>query len=311
MEKKKKVIVIAGPTASGKTGCAVRLARGLGGEIVSADSMQIYKYMDIGSAKPAREEREQAVHYLVDEIDPFQPFSVAEYRKLAGQYIEKILESGKIPIVAGGTGLYVNSIVSDMDFSITPPDWARRKELYRLADEQGGEALHALLETLDPEAAQRIHPNNIKRMVRAVEAAEKGEKIRSFDHAACGTGEYDCLMFGLGMERQALYSRIDQRVDGMIEEGLVEEVRSLMNRGLKAENISMRGIGYKEIIACLEGEYDLEEAIRLVKRNTRRYAKRQMTWFRRYKDMIWYDLTEGSDGAVRDMMERAAAFTER
>lgn len=309
MEKQKKVIVIAGPTASGKTGCAVELAKGIGGEIVSADSMQIYKYMDIGSAKPTPEERAQAVHYLVDEIDPFRSFSVAEYRRLAGQYIDRILQSGKIPIVAGGTGLYINSIVSDMDFSVTPPDWERRKELYHLAEEKGGGALHALLEELDPEAAQRIHPNNIKRMVRAVEAAEKGEKVLSFDHAAPGTGEYECMMFGLTRERQVLYSRIDRRVDDMIGQGLVQEVRSLMDRGLRADHVSMRGIGYKEIIAYLEGQYDLEEAIRLVKRNTRRYAKRQMTWFRRYKEMIWYDLTGDSLKAVSDMMERAAAFT--
>ena len=308
MKDRKKVIVIAGPTASGKTGCAVELAVRLGGEIVSADSMQLYKYMDIGSAKPTPEERARAVHYLVDEIEPDRPFSVAEYRKKAGQYIERIIGSGKVPLIAGGTGLYIHSIVNTMDFSEEPPDTARRAELRRMAEEKGDDCLHVLLQNLDPDSAKRIHPNNLKRIIRAIEAAEKGKRIQSFDHTEEARGEYDCLLFGLTRERASLYERINQRVDQMMEEGLVEEVRSLVERGLKSEDISMKGIGYKEIIGYLEGLYDLDEAVRLVKRNTRRYAKRQMTWFRRYDSMIWYDVTEGLSGAVDEMTERARQF---
>ena len=308
MERKKKVLIIAGPTASGKTSCAVELAVRLGGEIVSADSMQLYKYMDIGSAKPAQEEQARAVHHLVDEIDPRQPFSVAQYRQMAGSRINDIRERGKVPVVAGGTGLYIHSIVSNMDFSGRQPDPARREELHRLAAENGPESLHALLETLDPEAAARIHPHNLKKMIRAIEAAEKGEKIPSFDHAEEGSSEYDCLMFCLTMDRQKLYERIDRRVDEMVEQGLFREVRGLMDRGLRTEDISMKGIGYKEIIACLEGQYDREEAIRLVKRNTRRYAKRQLTWFRRYQKGIWMDVTDGTGEAIDRMTELARGF---
>lgn len=310
MNDRTKVIVIAGPTASGKTGCAVELAIRLNGEIVSADSMQIYKYMDIGSAKPTPEEQAQAVHYLVDEIDPSEPFSVAEYRKLAGQYIDHIASSGKVPIVVGGTGLYIHSILNDMDFSSTPPDPERRNELRSIAQTQGNEALHSMLTELDPEAAERIHPNNIKRMIRAIEAAEKGESIPDFEQASERQGEYDCLLFGLNRERQTLYDRIDLRVDLMMEEGLVDEVRGLMERGLRSEDISMKGIGYKEIIAFLENEYDLEEAVRLVKRNTRHYAKRQMTWFRRYEELIWVDLTEGTEKPIDFMTEKARSFLQ-
>ncbi len=310
MVNRRKVIIIAGPTASGKTGCAVELAVRLEGEIISADSMQLYKYMDIGSAKPTKEEQVRAVHHLVDEIEPDRPFSVAEYRKMAGKYIDQVIDSGKVPIVAGGTGLYIHSIVSEMDFSNAPPDMARRQELRSLAQEQGPDALHEILKKLDPESAGRIHPNNLKRTIRAIEAAERGEPMRPFGHAETGTGEYDCLMFGLTRKRNVLYERIDRRVDEMVRDGLIEEVRSLMSRGLQSEDISMKGIGYKEIIACLEGEYDLEEALRLVKRNTRRYAKRQMTWFRRYRDMIWYDLTDGVTDAIADMTERARRFLQ-
>ena len=310
MENKKKVIVIAGPTASGKTGCAVELAVRLGGEIVSADSMQIYKYMDIGSAKPTEEEQRRAVHYLVDEIEPDEPFSVAEYRKRAGAYIDLITDNGKVPLLVGGTGLYIHSVVSEMDYSGSIPDTARRQELRKIAEEQGAEGLHRILETLDAEAAGRIHPHNLKRTIRAIEAAEQGRKLRPFEHTRSIQGEYDCLLFCLNRDRRQLYERIDRRVDEMISEGLVDEVRMLTGRGLRAEDISMKGIGYKEIIAFLEGEYDLEEAIRLVKRNTRRYAKRQLTWFRRYPDMIWLDVTDSTEAAVSEMTERARRFLQ-
>lgn len=309
MMEKKKIIVLAGPTASGKTGCAVRLAQNVGGEIISADSMQLYKYMDIGSAKPTAEERAAAVHHLVDEIDPAEDFSVAKYRDLAGRYIEQVISAGKIPIIEGGTGLYVNSIVSHMDFSETPSNDELRRELREEAEEHGGEYIHRKLADIDPDAAARIHPHNIKKIIRAIEAAKAGRPIPSFDKAAAGNGEYDCLMFGINRDRQLLYERINLRVDLMMEAGLVDEVKSILARGIAPDSIAMKGIGYKEIIGYLDGNCSLDEAVELVKRNTRRYAKRQLTWFRRYDDMIWYDVTEGIDSAVEDMTERTRGFT--
>ena len=303
-----KIIVLAGPTASGKTECAVRLAGNIGGEIISADSMQLYKYMDIGSAKPTAEERAAAVHHLIDEIDPAQDFSVAMYRELAGRYIHQVHDAGKIPIIEGGTGLYVHSIVNNMDFSETPGDPELRERLRALAEERGGEYLHAELEKIDPDAAARIHPHNIKKMIRAIEAAKAGKPIPSFEKSESEPGEFECLMFGITRSRQVLYDRINRRVDIMMQEGLVDEVKSILGRGIDPDSIAMKGIGYKEIIGYLEGNYGLDEATELVKRNTRRYAKRQLTWFRRYKDMIWYDVTDGTDEAVEDMSAKAAAF---
>lgn len=306
--KKIKVVVLAGPTASGKTECAVRLAQNTGGEIISADSMQIYKYMDIGSAKPTAEERAAAVHHMIDEIDPADDFSAAKYRELAGKYIRRVHDEGKVPIVEGGTGLYVNSIVSDMDFSSTSSNPALREELRLEAEKYGGGYLHDRLAAVDPAAAERIHPNNVKKMIRAIEAAEAGKPIPSFSNAAAGTGEYDCLMFGITRDRQLLYDRINKRVDIMIEDGLVNEVKEILGRGISSDSIAMKGIGYKEIIGYLDGRYSFDEAVELVKRNTRRYAKRQLTWFRRYKDMIWYDVTYCIDDAVCDMTGRVLNF---
>lgn len=303
-----RIIVLAGPTASGKTSAAIQLARRLGGEIVSADSMQIYKYMDIGSAKPTAEERRAAVHYLVDEIDPAEPFSVAEYRKMAGEYIRRIAGSGKVPIVEGGTGLYVNSIVYDMDFGNRPADRERRDELKRMAERSGKNAVHDLLRQKDPEAAERIHPNNLVKVIRAIEAAESGTPIPSFEKSFSPSSEFEPLMFGLNRDRQKLYERIDLRVDLMMEAGLVDEVKGLLKRGLSVNDISMKGIGYKEVVSYINGECGREEMTDNIKRGTRRFAKRQMTWFRRYPDMIWYDITDGDGAAIEDMCRRAAEF---
>lgn len=308
MKEKIRIIVLAGPTASGKTEAAIRLAGRLNGEIVSADSMQLYKFMDIGSAKPTPEERKQAVHYLVDEIDPAQPFSAADYRQLAGQYIRRIAAAGKVPIVEGGTGLYLNSIVYDMDFGSRPADTARRQELRRIAEEQGPEALHELLRSVDPAAAERIHPNNVIKIIRAVEAAESGTPIPSFENSFRPSVEFEPIMFCINRDREQLYERINLRVDRMLEAGLEQEVRSLLDRGLGSDNISMKGIGYKEMIAYIHGECDLETAAEQIRQSTRHFAKRQLTWFRRYPDMIWYDVTGGLDEAVSDMCERAEQF---
>lgn len=296
MNRNKTVIIIAGPTAVGKTKYAIEVAKAFSGEIVSADSMQIYKYMDIGSAKPTRDELEQAKHYLVDQIDPSAPFSVAEYQALAREYINQIFESGKTPVVSGGTGLYINSLVYDMDFSVMPRQVSFREELEREAELYGVNYVHEKLRGLDPAAAERIHPNNLKKVIRAIEVCQStGERVREFSESFVETKDYRCILIGLSRDREELYQRIDERVDILMEAGLVDEVKSLLNLDLTENNISMKGIGYKEIIAYLNGEYDLEEAVRLVKRNTRHYAKRQMTWLRRYPQMIWFNLSEYPD----------------
>ncbi len=295
--EKRKILVVVGPTAAGKTEYAIRLAQALDGEIVSADSMQIYKFMDIGSAKPTSQEQAAAKHYLVGEIDPREPFSVAEYCKLAKKYIAAIFEAGKLPIISGGTGLYVNSLIYDMDFSATPGNSRLREKYSILAQEKGPEYIHELLYAIDPAAAERIHPNNVKKVIRALEAAESGEKIPPFENSFRKTADYDCILIGLTREREELYERINKRVDLMIEAGLEEEIRKLADMGLSSEDISMKGIGYKEMFSYLAGECSKEEAVELIRRNSRRYAKRQITWFRRYPDIRWFLLAE--DGADR------------
>lgn len=288
-----KVIFISGPTAVGKTKYAIEIAKAFQGEIISADSMQIYKYMDIGSAKPSKEELAQARHYLVDEIDPKEEFSVAEYQILAKKYIEKVFRDGKTPVVSGGAGLYLNSLIYEMDFSVMPKQADFRKQLEKEAKLYGAEHVHNRLKALDSAAAERIHPNNLKKVIRAIEVFETtGEGMREFRESFVPTKDYGCILIGLTRDREELYRRIDERVDQLMEAGLVREIRSLLDMGLTENSISMKGIGYKEIIAYLHGEYDLSEAVRLVKRNTRHYAKRQLTWLRRYPDMNWFNLSE-------------------
>jgi len=287
----REIIVICGPTAVGKTKYAIETALHCNGEVVSCDSMQLYKYMDIGSAKPTPEEQAQVKHHLVDEIDPGEAFSVAKYQKLAKAAIEDIFSRRKTPVIAGGTGLYLNSLLYDMDFSAPPRDEAYREQLYKDAEEFGPIYLHNKLQLVDPDAAARIHPNNIKKVVRALEAAEEGNKVKDFSTELQPTKDYTAKLIGLTRDRTELYDRINLRVDMLIDMGLLEEVRKLLDMGLSEGDISMKGIGYKEIIGYYHGEYDLEEAIRLVKKNTRRYAKRQLTWFKRYDDMQWFDIS--------------------
>ena len=292
---KRKILIIGGPTAVGKTDLSIEAAGLLNGEIVSADSMQLYKYMDIGSAKPTPEERALVPHHLVDEVDPSESFSVYEYQKRARAAIEDIFSRGKTPVIAGGTGLYVNSLIYDMDFSERPDDNSFRKEMEALAEKEGSEALHRLLSEKDPEAGKRIHPNNTKKIIRALEILEEGQdRVRSFEESFVKTKDYDFCIVGLTRDREELYDRINRRVDILIGQGLVEEVKSLEKKGLTENDISMKGIGYKEVFSYLHGEYDLDEAIRIIKRNTRRYAKRQLTWFRRYEDIHWINLSEVS-----------------
>ena len=263
---KKQIIIIAGPTAVGKTEYAIETAKAINGEIVSADSMQLYKYMDIGSAKPTAEELSQVKHYLVDEIDPREKFSVAQYQKLAKAAIREIFDKGRVPVISGGTGLYINSLMYEMDFAAPPSDEAFRKELEDTALKKGRDYLHSKLAELDPDAAARIHPNNVKKVIRAIEAAQNGNKIKDFNNAQIPAADYDVLLAGLTRDRAELYERINRRVDILIERGLADEVSSLMQMGLGYDDISMKGIGYKEIIGSLEGKYTIDEAIELIKK---------------------------------------------
>lgn len=306
-----KTVFIVGPTAVGKTELAIEAARHLGSEIVSADSMQIYKYMDIGSAKPTKEEQQRARHRLVDEIDPAVPFSVADYEKLAKEYIREISDRGLVPVISGGTGLYVHSLLFDMNFGDAPADTEMRESLRSFLAEHGPQELHGILEQEDPEAAARIHPNNTKKVIRAIEAARNGKSIPDFESGPRRNPEYETLLIGLDRDREELYQRINLRVDLMMEAGLENEIRSLMEMGLNEDMVSMKGIGYKEMIACINGEYDLETATELIKRNSRRYAKRQLTWFRRYEDMNWINVSEGKQTALEQMIGLIDEFINR
>ena len=285
-----KVLFLTGPTACGKTEYAIRLAQDLNGEIVSADSMQIYKYMDIGSAKPTPEERAQAVHWLVDEIDPKTPFNVASYQQKARAYIEEIAGRGKLPIVSGGTGLYINALLYDMDFSAPEGDDAFRQQVLA---ECGGDPkkVYERLKSMDPEAAEAIHPNNVKRMLRAIERLEHGEeKLAPFKDIETPYPGYDSLLIGLDRDRSELYDRIDRRVDKILEAGLEDEVRSLMDMDFTSADIAMKGIGYKEVIDCLQDGKPAADAADLIRKNTRHYARRQLIWLRRYPQMHWVTL---------------------
>ena len=296
------VLFVWGPTAVGKTEYSIRLAEDLGGEIVSADSMQIYRFMDIGSAKPTREEQTRVPHHLVDFADPREPFSVAMYQKLALDAIKDVASRGKVPVVSGGTGLYINSLIYDMDFSAPAGDPALRDKI--LAEEGNDPArLWERLRRLDPAAADEIHPNNVKRVLRAIERLEGGEeKLRGFAEGDRPSKIVDPVLIGLDRDRDELYKRIDARVDRLFEAGLADEIRSLMAMGLSASDISMKGIGYKEVIEAVNAGFPPESAAEKIKLSTRHYAKRQLTWLRRYKDMKWFTLK--GDGFCEDVYRR-------
>ena len=284
-----KTWFVVGPTASGKTAYAVRLAEKTGGEIVSADSMQIYKYMDIGSAKPSAEELARVRHWMIGVVDPRDPFSVTDYQKMALECIEDIASRGMTPIVCGGTGLYINSLIYKMDFSAPEGDDAFRQGIY--AEEQGDAArLHERLRKLDPDAADAIHPNNVKRMLRAIERLEKGEKkLAEFSEATEPSEILEPVMIGMDVPRDVLYERINARVDKLFEMGLEDEVRSLMAMGLTSADIAMKGIGYKEVIDAVGAGLPAVSAAETIKAGTRHYARRQLIWLRRYKNIRWVD----------------------
>lgn len=304
-EQENRIIAVAGPTAAGKTEFAIRIAQEFNGEVVSCDSMQLYKFMDIGSAKPTPQQMAEVPHHLVDMIDPRDDFSVAKYQKLAKAAIKDILSRGKQPVICGGTGLYLESLIYDLDFAAEPDSEHAREKYYDIAEHDGPEALYSILKEKDPGSAARIHPNNIKRVVRALEAFDNGKPIDDINTTPEKTKDYGVILTGITRDREDLYDRINRRVDQLMDMGLLDEVRSLVDMGLGFDDISMKGIGYKEIIGYLNGEYDLNEAVRLIKRNTRHFAKRQMTWFRRYDDMKWFNVSEYSteSDCEEDMMQ--------
>lgn len=288
---KKPMIVLTGPTAVGKTKLSIALAKAVKGEIISADSMQVYKYMDIGSAKITPEEMQGIPHHLIDILEPWDEFNVVVFKQKCEESLTGIYERGHIPIVTGGTGFYIQALLRDIDFTENEENTEFRQLLEKLAEEQGAEVLHEMLRKVDPVSAEAIHANNIKRVIRALEFYELTKTPISVHNRQEKQKDsaYNSCYFVLNDERKRLYERIEQRIDEMLEQGLVEEVQKLRDMGCRRGMVSMQGLGYKEILAFLEGEMPLEEAISILKRDTRHFAKRQLTWFRREKDVIWVD----------------------
>lgn len=291
---KKPLVVLTGPTAVGKTDASIGLAKALGGEIISADSMQVYQYMDIGSAKVRPEEMEGIPHFLVDELKPWEEFHVVRFKQMAKAAMEGIYARGHIPIVVGGTGFYIQALLYDIDFSENDGDDSYRRELEQIAGRQGKTALHERLRAVDPASALQIHENNVKRVIRALEFYHQtGQRISEHnERERQKESPYRFVYFVLNDDRKRLYERIDSRVDRMLEDGLVDEVAALRDMGCKRDMVSMQGLGYKEIFAYLDGELSLEEAIYRLKRDTRHFAKRQITWFKREREVIWMNKDE-------------------
>lgn len=287
--KPNPMVILTGPTAVGKTALSIALAKKINGAIISADSMQVYKYMDIGSAKIMPEEMDGVRHYLVDELDPSDEFHVVRFVEMAKQALKEITANGQIPIVVGGTGFYIQALLYDIDFTEQECDSAYRRQLEELAETRGNHYLHEMLKAVDPASAEAIHENNRKRVIRALEFYhESGERISEHnERESQKTSPYNFAYFVLNDERSRLYERIDRRVDQMLADGLVEEVARLKELGCTRDMVSMQGLGYKEILDYLDGKISLEEAVYILKRDTRHFAKRQLTWFRRERDVIW------------------------
>ena len=307
--QKPKLIILAGPTAVGKTDNSIRLAKAVNGEIISADSMQVYKRMDIGSAKIMPEEMQGIKHYLIDVLEPKEEFNIVRFQTMAKEAMAEIYAKGKIPILVGGTGFYIQSLLYDIEFKEEEEaNIQLREELQRFADENGKEALHERLKAVDPESAEAIPAGNVKRVIRALEFYETHHEKISAHNAEQAEKEspYNYAFFVLTDDRKLLYERIEKRIDIMLEKGLIDEVKALQAEGLNRNFISMQGLGYKEILAYLEGEISLEEAVYILKRDTRHFAKRQITWFKREKDVKWLDKSEfgHNDDAVFEEMMR-------
>ncbi len=288
------LIILTGPTAVGKTGLSIKLAKALGGEIISADSMQVYRHMDIGSAKITKEEMDGVRHHLIDVLEPTKEFNVVVFQQMAKEALNGIYGRGHIPIVAGGTGFYIQALAYDIDFTENDSDESLRRQLEEMAREKGADYLHQMLKEVDPAAAAQIHANNQKRVIRAIEFYKKtGTRISDHNETQRQkTSPYHLFYYVVNEERHLLYERIDRRVDEMIQKGLVEEVKHLAHMGCTRDMVSMQGLGYKEILDYLDGRYSLEEAIRVMKRDTRHFAKRQITWFKRERDVRWLNLWE-------------------
>ncbi len=304
-----RVLVLTGPTASGKSALSIPLAEALNGEVVCMDSMQVYKGMDIGTAKPDKDEQQQVKHHLLDIIEPGEPFSVAEYARLAEDAIKDIHARGKLPIFCGGTGLYLRAISGGMDFGGTQADETIRARYQALAQEQGNEAVHRVLMEKDKKSAESLHPNNLRRVIRALEVVEiTGRPLSEQTRVDKPPLLYDLTAYALLWPRETLYERINTRVDRMMEMGLVDEVKALMDKGVPLDSLSMQGLGYKELVPCLNGLADLEEALETLKRRTRNYAKRQMTWFKAEKAVKWLN---GQDGTARNVDTIIKEMSER
>ena len=288
---KKPLVILAGPTAVGKTALSIQLAKKINGAIISADSMQVYRMMDIGSAKVTKEEMQGVKHYLIDELLPSEEFHIVRFQQMAKKALEEIYQNGQIPIVAGGTGFYIQALLYDIDFSGEEKETRFRKELETFEKEHGAHALHERLKDIDPVSYDTIHENNVKRVIRALEFYEQNGYPISVHNEREHEKEapYRFAYFALTDERSHLYERIEKRVDLMIASGLIEEVQALKAKGYYREMVSMQGLGYKEILDYLEGRCSLEEAIYIIKRETRHFAKRQLTWLRRERDVIWFD----------------------
>lgn len=305
--EKKPMVILTGPTAVGKTALSIRLAKEINGAVISADSMQVYRHMDIGSAKIRPEEMQGVKHYLIDILEPEEEFHVVRFVEEAKAALEEIYRNGQIPIIAGGTGFYIQALLYDINFDRQDCDADYRRELEQIAEEKGTEYLHRMLEEVDAESAKAIHANNTKRVIRALEFYHvSGKKISEHNETEHQKeSPYNFAYFVLTDEREQLYKRIEARVDAMMEEGLLDEVRLLKEQGATKEMVSMQGLGYKEILAYLDGEISLERAVYLIKRDTRHFAKRQLTWFRRERDVIWFDKEQYAyqeDAILADML---------
>ncbi len=289
MYKKKPLLILTGPTAVGKTALSLGIAKALNGEIISADSMQVYRHMDIGTAKIKKEQMQGIPHYLIDEYEPFEEFNVAVFQSRCKECINQIHAKGKLPILTGGTGFYIQSVLYAVDFEGTKADESYRKELTEFAKNHGNEALHEMLASIDKESAKEIHPNNIKRVIRALEYYQQtGKKISEHNKKQRKKiAEYAFRYYVLSLPREVLYDRINRRVDMMREEGLVDEVKNLLAMGCTKDMVSMQGLGYKEIVAALEGNDTFEHAFETIKQETRHFVKRQFTWFKRERDVTW------------------------
>lgn len=302
---KKSIIIIAGPTASGKTKTGIEIAKNLNGEIVSADSMQIYKYMDIGTAKPSPEEQNEIKHHMIDIIYPDENYSAALFKKNAAKVIDEIYSRNKMPIIVGGTGLYINSLIFDLDFSKAPEDVEYRNYLKNIDAEYGNEYLHEMLKECDPDSYKKLHVNDVKRVIRALEVYKvTGKSISSYNNNIKNAeSKYNYLYLGINMKRETLYSRINKRVDEMFEKGLVDEVKSLKSLGYNKSLQSMQAIGYKEVFDYLNGKFTIDETIDIIKQGTRRYAKRQLTWFNHQGNIKWFNIDEFNsyDAFIKNM----------